>query len=194
MLAATSSEFEGTHQQKTASGSRSRPQCHQLLCKFPCIRLFRHRGRADRVFQNDNTAWRTNNYGSPMWIKPRRIEPPERSGATVHSNNEIVDTGDRRTVFGYTARRVITKNTSRRDSELASESESDGWYIDAPPAWLRLHPPAQQDARSPPSIWRAPARTRAMASRLPKRASAKPVSLFSLRASIDPISATRTAS
>lgn len=48
-------------------------------------------------------------------------------------------------MFGYTARRVITKNTSRRDSEPANESEWDGWYIDAPPAWLYLHPPPQQD-------------------------------------------------
>jgi hypothetical protein len=35
----------------------------------------------------------------------------------------------------------MTKNTSRRDSELTSESESDGCYIDAPLAWLNLHPP-----------------------------------------------------
>ena len=92
------------------------------------------------------TAWRANDYGSPTWIKPLRIKAPERSGSTVHSHTETVDTGDRRTLFGYTARRVVTKNTSRRDSELVSESESDGWYIDAPPAWLNLHPPAQQDA------------------------------------------------
>jgi hypothetical protein len=50
------------------------------------------------------TAWRTNDYGSPTWIKPRWIEPPERSGSTVHSHTETVHTGDRRTVFGYTAR------------------------------------------------------------------------------------------
>jgi hypothetical protein len=90
------------------------------------------------------TAWRSNEYGGPTWIKPRRIERREEpSGSTVHGHAEFLDTGDRRTVFGYTARRVITKGTSRRDSELASESESDGWYIDAPPAWLNLHPPAQ---------------------------------------------------
>src|SRR5712692_7451923 len=77
------------------------------------------------------TACRTNAYGSPVWIKPRRIEPLKRSGSTVHSHSETVDTGERRTLFGYTARRVITKNTCRRDSELTSESESDGWYIDA---------------------------------------------------------------
>ena len=90
-----------------------------------------------RVF----TAWRTNRYGGPAWIKPRRIQPPECSGSTVHSHTETVDTGDRRTVFGCTARRIMTKNTSRRDSELTSESESDGWYIDAPLAWSNLHPP-----------------------------------------------------
>lgn len=90
------------------------------------------------------TACRTNTCGSPVWIKPRRIEPPKRSGSTVHSHTETVDTGERRTLFGYTARRVITKNTSRRDSELTSESESDGWYIDAPVAWLNLHPPPNQ--------------------------------------------------
>ena len=44
-------------------------------------------------------------------------------------------------MFGYAARRVITKNTSRRDTILTSESESDGWYIDAPTAWLNVHPP-----------------------------------------------------
>jgi hypothetical protein len=87
------------------------------------------------------TAWRTNEYGSPVWIKPQRTETPERSGSTVHNHVETVHTGDRRTVFGYTARRVIIRNTSIRDSELMSESESDGWYIDPPPAWLNLHPP-----------------------------------------------------
>jgi hypothetical protein len=40
-------------------------------------------------------------------------------------------------MFGYAARRVITRNTSRRDSALINESESDGWYIDAPRAWFR---------------------------------------------------------
>ena len=92
------------------------------------------------------TAWRANDDGSPTWIVPRRIGRGERSGSTVHSHSETVHTGDRRTVFGYTARRVITKNTSRRDLELENESESDGWYIDAPAGWLYLHPPVQPGA------------------------------------------------
>ena len=89
------------------------------------------------------TAWRANDDGSPTWIVPRRIGRGERSGSTVHSHSETVHTGDRRTVFGYIARRVMTKNIARRDSELASESDSDGWYIDAPLAWLNLHPPPE---------------------------------------------------
>jgi hypothetical protein len=92
------------------------------------------------------TAWRASEHGSPTWIKPGRVEQQEHSGSTVHSHIETIDTGERRTAFGYTARRVITKNMSRRDSELTSESESDGWYIDAPAAWLGLYPPVQQDA------------------------------------------------
>ena len=44
------------------------------------------------------------------------------------------------------ARRVIVKNTSKRDAELTSESESDGWYLDAPAAWLNLHPPLKGGA------------------------------------------------
>ena len=92
------------------------------------------------------TAWRTNSYGSPAWIKPRRTETLERSGSTVHTHTETVDANERRTLFGYTARRVITKNTCRRDSELTSESELDGWYIDAPAAWLNLNPPLKKGA------------------------------------------------
>lgn len=87
------------------------------------------------------TAWRTDDHGSPAWIKPRLVARPERSGSTVHNHIETIHSGDRRTIFGYTARRVITKTTSRRDGELLSESESDGWYIDPPAAWLNLHPP-----------------------------------------------------
>lgn len=64
------------------------------------------------------TAWRVNEHGSPTWIKPRPMNRVERSGSTVHSHIETIDTGERRTVFGYTARRIITRNTSRRDSEL----------------------------------------------------------------------------
>jgi hypothetical protein len=34
-----------------------------------------------------------------------------------------------------------------RDSQLVSESECDGWYIDPPPAWVSLHPPNKRTFR-----------------------------------------------
>jgi hypothetical protein len=87
------------------------------------------------------TAFRVNEYGSPVWIKPRRVQPVKRSGQTLHVHTETIDTGERREMFAYTARHVITKSRQMRDSQLLSESECDGWYIEPPAAWLSLHPP-----------------------------------------------------
>jgi hypothetical protein len=87
------------------------------------------------------TAFRVNEYGGPAWLKPLRTDPTKRSGRTMHFHTETVDTGERREIFGYNARRVITKNRQTRVAELMSEAESDGWYIDPPTAWLTLHPP-----------------------------------------------------
>ena len=91
---------------------------------------------ATRVY----TAFRVNEYGSPAWNKPRMGEL-KRSGRTVHSHTDIIDTGERKEMFGYAARRVITRNRRTGDSQLLTESERDGWYIDPPAAWLNLHPP-----------------------------------------------------
>jgi hypothetical protein len=87
------------------------------------------------------TASRVNEYGSPVWAKPGKHEPAKPSGKTVHNYIETVDTGERRELFGYAARHVITKTRQIRDSEILSESESVGWYIDLPAAWAKLHPP-----------------------------------------------------
>lgn len=94
------------------------------------------------------TAFQANEFGSPKWIKPRRIGPQKRTGRTVHSHMETVDTGERREMFGYPARRVITRSRETRDSQLLNESETDGWYIDPPAAWLNLYPPAEPGAFS----------------------------------------------
>lgn len=85
-------------------------------------------------------AYRANEFGSPAWAKPR-ISPLKPSGKTVHVRTDTIDTGERKSVFGSTARRLITRSRQLRDSELESESECDGWYIDAPAAWVNLHPP-----------------------------------------------------
>jgi hypothetical protein len=51
-----------------------------------------------------------------------------QSSATLVVNVETIDTGERRSMFGRTARHVITK---RRDGDGASALRIDGWYVDA---------------------------------------------------------------
>jgi len=76
-------------------------------------------------------------------LKPKG-RPVPRSGRTVHVHTETMDTGERREMFGYTARRVIIRTTHRFSPEndaLPSDTEVDGWYIEPPAAWLAVHPP-----------------------------------------------------
>lgn len=86
------------------------------------------------------TAFRVNKHGSPVWAKPLKCEPEKRSGKTVHHYIDTIDTGEHRELFGYTARRVVTRTRQIRDSQMLTESECDGWYIDPPAAWANLHP------------------------------------------------------
>jgi hypothetical protein len=87
------------------------------------------------------TAFRVNEHGNPVWVKPRRAEPAKPSGKTIHNHTDTVDTGGRRELFGYAARHVVSKTRQIRDSEILSESECNGGYIDPPAAWAKLHPP-----------------------------------------------------
>jgi len=88
------------------------------------------------------TARRVNQYGSPSRLKPKG-KPLPPSGRTVHVHTETIDTGERREMFGYTARRVIIRTTHRFSPDndaQSSDTEADGWYIDPPAAWLAVHP------------------------------------------------------
>jgi hypothetical protein len=63
--------------------------------------------------------------GTPMPMQP--------SGATLTINIEDIDTGERKVMFGYTARHII--RTEKRlpspgSISLAQETRRDGWYID----------------------------------------------------------------
>ena len=86
-------------------------------------------------------AYRVNEHGSPVWLKPRAAQPTKPSGHTLHTHSDTIDTGERKSIFGFPARRVLTKTRQLRDSQLLSQSECDGWYIDPPAAWLNLYPP-----------------------------------------------------
>jgi hypothetical protein len=93
---------------------------------------------ANRIY----TACHVNEGGNPKWIKPLQLKSQKPSGRTIHFHTETIDTGERKEVFGYAARRVITRSRRTRDLQVLSESECEGWYIDPPAAWLNLHPPA----------------------------------------------------
>ena len=87
------------------------------------------------------TAFQFNEYRRPGWFE-RRVNHPRPSGRTVHVHTETIDTGERKEMFGYTARRVIIRTSCRYtpdDESRSGDTETDGWYIDHP-AWLAVHP------------------------------------------------------
>jgi hypothetical protein len=94
------------------------------------------------------TAFELHEYRRPGSFTPK-VESHEPSGRTVHVRTETIDTGERKEMFGYTARRVTIRTTYRYspDDDAGSlDSEADGWYIDPPAAWLALHPPIRGHA------------------------------------------------
>src|SRR5215813_4306390 len=94
------------------------------------------------------TALELREYRHSESFKPT-VESNEPSGRTVHVCTETIDTGERKDMFGYTARRVTIRTTYRYSPEVDAgslDSEADGWYIDPPAAWLALHPPIRGHA------------------------------------------------
>lgn len=85
---------------------------------------------SDRMRQ---TAWNTRT--RQYWVhrvRPGHVPAPPPSGSVVSIDLETTDTGERRPIFGRTARHLVT--VERRG---AAESRIDGWYVDAdslPPA------------------------------------------------------------
>ncbi|HLK50232.1 MAG TPA: hypothetical protein VKT49_18945 [Bryobacteraceae bacterium] len=78
----------------------------------------------------------------------KRARPaPRRSGPTLRVHTQTTDTGERREIFGYPARRVIARVTKTLEGTTnPDETEVDGWYINPPAAWLLLHPPRHHHA------------------------------------------------
>jgi hypothetical protein len=76
--------------------------------------------------------------GQPEASAPAAAAPQgptqTRRGAVVTVTESIVDTGERKQMFGYTARHIKTKNVIDAPPEACNpghmETESDGWYID----------------------------------------------------------------
>jgi hypothetical protein len=60
--------------------------------------------------------------------------PQDRRGGIVSYTNTITDTGERKEMFGFTARHLKTSMTSESSPDACNQEkmrmESDGWYID----------------------------------------------------------------
>ncbi|HQX56908.1 MAG TPA: hypothetical protein PLP07_13350 [Pyrinomonadaceae bacterium] len=70
-------------------------------------------------------------------VKPVRTQPGNvTKGGTVTITTSINDTGERKQMFGLTARHIKTTMTSRSSPDACSKSdmniETDGWYVDLP--------------------------------------------------------------
>lgn len=80
---------------------------------------------------------------------------PARRGAVVQITESIVDTGERKQMFGFNARHIKTTNVTDAPPEACNpghtESETDGWYIDLAAGFScdaeRPTPPTRRGAR-----------------------------------------------
>ena len=71
--------------------------------------------------------------GVPKGYKPPVIPRKEPAKGSVEIFIDSVDTGERKEMFGHTARHIITQErrvASPDDCQHSMSSETDGWYID----------------------------------------------------------------
>ena len=93
-------------------------------------------GERDHVFMLDLNAheyvsYDTDSHGNT--VAAFRPRPLTDSGGTLQIWIENIDTGERKEIFGHTARHIITREKrvpSKDACSKASISETDGWYID----------------------------------------------------------------
>lgn len=68
--------------------------------------------------------------------RPTATPVKQRKGGTITMTSVITDTGERKQMFGLTARRIKTSMTSQSSPDACTQSnmkfETDGWYIDLP--------------------------------------------------------------
>jgi hypothetical protein len=66
-------------------------------------------------------------------VRLTRSDPLPLSQQTIVIDQVTTDTGERRTFFGRTARRLVTHETSHVEGDATGtqERQTDGWYVDA---------------------------------------------------------------
>ncbi|HEX5435193.1 MAG TPA: hypothetical protein VFY05_13215 [Candidatus Angelobacter sp.] len=100
------------------------------------------RGQHDHVYVMDLQAHEYVTYETDSLAGPVRSQskPVANSGGTLQILTNSVDTGERKKFFGRIARHIITRERripSPGACSLGSESQTDGWYLDASsvPEW-----------------------------------------------------------
>jgi len=103
------------------------------------------RGERDKIFVLDLQAheYLTYETDSRGMVAGSRTRPAAQSGGTLHIDIDYVDTGERKELFGHTARHIITKEKRVASPGACSKdsySETDGWYIDSAvmPEWRQV--------------------------------------------------------
>ena len=100
------------------------------------------RGERDRVFVLDLQAHEYLTYEADPHAGAvgAQGKPVADSGGTLQIWTQSTDTGERKTMFGRTARHIITREhriASPGACSRGSDSETDGWYLDSSviPEW-----------------------------------------------------------
>lgn len=96
---------------------------------------------------HEYVSYQTNLLGVTPGGKSIALKP---SGKTYVINTDVVDTGERKEMFGHIARHLITKEKRIGGPENCyggnSETEIDGWYIDYDVVPVSLRPKPGQSA------------------------------------------------
>lgn len=80
-----------------------------------------------------NTAMGVGDGGATGITPPPQTEQTPTRGGVVNVTNTITDTGERKEMFGFTARHIKTsmvKKASPESCDKDQKIETDGWYID----------------------------------------------------------------
>lgn len=86
-------------------------------------------------------------------VKPKPQPVVTKKGGVIHMYYNITDTGERKKMFGFTARHVWTSQKMKPNAEACMMKDSmiiktDGWYIDLPEFNCPVHYTPPPQARS----------------------------------------------
>jgi len=72
--------------------------------------------------------------------------PPNSKGGKITYTTTVTDTGEKKDMFGYTARHLVTAVTKEATATACDKKteriDTDGWYIDLPPTTTCMSAPA----------------------------------------------------